>query len=187
MPGVPVGRELVCPAHHRAGARVGIAEWVSWDWIQSRTILQGLELELVQERNLFLFFRPPLLPSYLGYFWTCAFFVTWKLKTDELVQYEAYSWKLQLLQSECQPACWWAHLLDFICFVIQIFLRPFLSIYSQSSCTISVWVQMANVLLITFLSVTWILWDKSWLLPFVSHANTELFYFARLMLGFRQM
>lgn len=134
---------------------------------------------IVQERNILGFvlfcFVFPTLPSHLGYFWTCAFFVTWKLKTDELLQY-AYFWKLQLLRSECQPACWWAHLLYFICFVIQIFLRPFLSIYSQSSCAIGVWVQMASVLVITFLTVTWTLWDKSWLLPFVSHANRIILF-----------
>lgn len=76
VPGVPVGRELLYPG---AEALSGIAEWVGWSWIQSTTILQGLELELVYNQSmaqgtncLFAFFFSPSL-IYLGYFWTCAF------------------------------------------------------------------------------------------------------------------
>lgn len=191
MSGVPVGREPLCPAYQGAEAHLGIAECVGWGWIQSRTILQVLELEFIYNQSMvqgtsclsfpffFIFFFPSLI--YLGYFWL-VLFVTW-LERDELLQY-AYSWKLQLLWRECQPACWWAHLLYFICFVIQIFLRPFLSIYSQSSCAISIWVQMASVLIIMFLTATCFLWEKGWLLPFVSLANTTLFNFVRLRLSF---
>lgn len=80
VPRVPVGREPLCLSQQGAEAHSGIAEWVGWGWIQSRTTLQGLELELVYNQSMvqgashlfyfFLFFSSLI---YLGYFWTCAF------------------------------------------------------------------------------------------------------------------
>lgn len=156
--GVFVGRSWC--AHITAG----LGYLVCWEYTQTGTIPDSLKLQLVHnllsKTDIFFFFFPLL--RFRVLLNLCLFFFFWLASSCELLYY-AYSWKPQLLWSECQPACWWAHLLYFICFVIQIFLRPFLSIYSQSSCAISIRVQMASVLIITFQTVTWILWNKSWL------------------------
>jgi len=123
------GSWAACLARRRAGEQAGrcTASCLELDPGWNNTIgsryRAGLS-SVAQEGN------PPPPAPHLQYCWNCDFFfVSWKLKPDELLQY-ACSWKLQLLRSECQPSCWWAHLLYFICFAIQIFET--ISVHIQS-------------------------------------------------------